>query len=286
MRDLEFEPAVTILAGKLGTAEGEGPALCLSQLGACAVPTMLAGLQSSNPIERRNAAYAVGDYNSRMGPMDAARLAAVLPGLLRDADARIRRAACYAAEKNWEPTLAPRLAEMLGDENVEVRRAARSCLSMHRDDSQISVYKKIVEEDGLAASEAIILLWGDDFSREQLVHFFSSTNLPVVSTAFTRLRRQDLTLKEIEPLLTNSLAMARMMGLGALAQIGDKEAVTRIVAMLRDSNEAVRWSVRSRLRQLTGQKLGSDPAAYEKWWAKNKNDFTPHPPFGPGAGNP
>jgi hypothetical protein len=135
----------------------------------------------------------------------------------------------------------------------------------------------MVEEDGLAASKAITLLDPRSFSRQEMVHFFSSTNLPVVSTAFTMLRHQDLGMKEIEPLLTNSLVMARMMGLGALTEIGDRAAVDRIVVMLRDSNEAVRWTVRARLRRLTGQKLGPDPAAWEKWWAENKDNYTPHP---------
>jgi len=139
-----------------------------------------------------------------------------------------------------------------------------------------------VEQDGLPAASAINLLGRDDFSREQLVHLFSSTNLGVVSTAFAMLRRQNLELNEIEPLLTNSLGLARMMGLRALTQIGDKAAVERIVAMLQDPNEVVRWGVRARLRLLSGQKLGPDPAAYEKWWAENKNDFTAAPSSGRG----
>ena len=38
MRDLEFEPAVPILASELRTAEGSGPAHCLAQFGARALP--------------------------------------------------------------------------------------------------------------------------------------------------------------------------------------------------------------------------------------------------------
>ncbi len=279
MRDLEFEPAVPILAAKLATAEGQAAASCLSQLGGCAVPAVLAASKSSNPIERRLAASAMVNIKD-------ARLAAAVPGLLGDADARIRRYACDTARMNWDAAFSPRLAQILGDKEQDVRRAACDCLAEHRDESQIPVYRKMVEDDGLAASGAMQLLFRENFSREQLIHFFSSTNLPVVSTAYRHLQHQNLELKEIEPLLTNSLVMARLMGLGALTQIGDKEAVDRIVAMLRDPNEGVRWHVRARLRQLTGQKLGPDPAAYEKWWAENKNNFTPHPPSGPGLERP
>jgi hypothetical protein len=57
--------------------------------------------------------------------------------------------------------------------------------------------------------------------------------------------------------------------------MNDKPAVERMVSMLHDSSEAICWRVRSNLRRATGQKLGADPAAYEKWWAENKDTFTP-----------
>jgi HEAT repeat protein len=83
--------------------------------------------------------------------------------------------------------------------------------------------------------------------------------------------------EELSPLMTNSLPMARMMALGVLARIGDRAAVEAIVSMLRDPHETIRWRVRSTLRHLTGQKLGADPAAYEKWWAENKGTYVPRP---------
>jgi hypothetical protein len=112
--------------------------------------------------------------------------------------------------------------------------------------------------------------------REQLVRLLSYTNLPTISIAFNRLRN-DITLDEVSPLITNSLPIARMMALGVLGQIGNKPAVDRMVSMLHDPNEAIRWRVRSNLRHATGQQLGADPAAYEKWWAENKETFTPRP---------
>jgi hypothetical protein len=275
MRDLEFEPEVSLLAGKLGTAGGKGPAFCLSQLGGWAVPAVLESSKSSNPIERRSAAWA-------MQGMEDARLTAAVPRLLVDADTRTRCDACRAARRNWDATFVPRLLELLSDPSGEVRGVASECLKEHRDASQIPVYRKLVEQDGLAASSAISLLGRDDFSRDQLVQLFSSTNLTVVSTAFAMLEHQSLELNEIEPLLTNYLGFARMMGLRALNHIGDKAAVDRMVAMLRDPTEVIRWGVRARLRLLSGQKLGPDPAAYEKWWAKSKKDFKPRPPDSPG----
>lgn len=140
--------------------------------------------------------------------------------------------------------------------------------------------RKMVEEDGPAASKAIVLLPANQDvpgTREQLVGLFSSTNLPVVATAFSQLCYQNLTLNEIAPLLASPLPQARLMGIGALARIGDKADVDRLVASLHDPNEAIRWLVRSNLRRLTGQKIGADPAAWEKWWAESKDTFTPQP---------
>ncbi len=277
MRDLEFEPAIPMLAGKLQPTDGPAAALyCLSKLGKHAVPVMLAASRSPDPNERRLAV-------ENMEVMEDARLTAAMPGLLGDPDARVRSSACYSAVRNWDAAFIPRLEELLGDSNADVRSAACCCLGehMHGDNTQIPIFMKLLEEDGVAAPEAIKLLDQRSFSREQLVHLLSSTNLPVVGTGFGLLRNQNLKIEEIEPLLTNSLAMARMMGLQALTEIGDKKAVDRIVAMLREPNEAIRWHVRARLRLLTGQKLGPDPAAWEKWWATNKNNFNPRPSSGP-----
>ena len=96
--------------------------------------------------------------------------------------------------------------------------------------------------------------------------------------AARRLRAENLDPTELAPLLTNSQPHVRMLGLGALVRIGDKATIERIVSSLRDPSEAIRWMVRSNLRRITGQKLGADPAAWEKWWAENKETFAPPPP--------
>jgi hypothetical protein len=272
MRDLEFESAVPIFAEKLGTVGGETLALCLSEIGA--VPAVLSALNSANPIERRQGALAASGHNSPSGAMEDARLAAAVPGLLADADPRNRRDGCYVARANWDPAFGPRVAELLGDSDEEVSSAAIQCLSGHVERSMFPVYRKMIAEDLPGASNAIHLTW-EEFTSDQLIHCLASTNQDVADFAFGKLRYKNLTLNEIEPLLTNPLVSARMMGLGALFQIADKDAVDRIFAMLRDPDEGVRWNVRARLRGLTGQKLGPDPAAWEKWWAENKKDFIP-----------
>jgi HEAT repeat protein len=136
----------------------------------------------------------------------------------------------------------------------------------------------MLAEDGPPSMFAVQMMGKDgaEIPRDQLVRLLSYTNLPTVSMAFNYLRK-DITLDEVSPLITNSLPIARMMALGSLGRIGEKPAVERMVSMLHDSNEAIRWRVRSDLRKITGQKLGADPGAYEKWWAENKDTFTPQP---------
>ena len=183
----------------------------------------------------------------------------------------------------WDPIFVPRLTDLLRDGDEDVRSEALYCLSTHQLDldAQLPAYWKMVEEDGPAASKAMVLLNSRQdvaLTREQLVRLLSSTNPPVRSLAAGRLCRENLDPNELALLLTNSLPHVRLLGLGALLRIGDKAAIERIVASLRDPNEAIRWMVRSNLRRLTGQKLGADPAAWEKWWAENKETFTPPPP--------
>jgi HEAT repeat protein len=210
-------------------------------------------------------------------------LATALLKLLGDDDVQIRRKACEAVGANWNPIYVPRLTDLLRDGDEEVRSAAFSCLRVHILDleAQLPAYRKMVEEDGLAAPMAMRLLGSRQdvaFTREQLVRLLSSTNLPVPSLAAERLLRENPDPNELAPLLTNSLPHLRLVGLNTLLRMGDKAAIDRIVSMLRDPNEAIRWMVRSNLRRLTGQKLGADPAAWEKWWTENKETFTPLPP--------
>jgi HEAT repeat protein len=265
MQDLEFEPVLPILASKLRDPASRGVASCLPQFGSRAVSIIVASAKSSDPVEQ----HAVADA---LGMVKAPELCAAIPELLRSTDPEIRQNACYAAMNNWDDSFAPRMVELLNDTDNRVRGAASYYLGQHRDESRLPTYQKMVKEDGLAASQAITLLQGASFSREELIRFFASTNLPVVSTAFSRLR-YTLTVDELDPLLNNSLPMARLMALGELNRIKDKPAIDKMVAMLGDSNETVQWRVRNSLRRIWGQKLGADPAAYEKWWKENRDTF-------------
>jgi hypothetical protein len=282
MRDVEFEPAVPISASELRTAVGYGPAHCLAQFGTRVLPIVMAGAQSTDRSDRRLAVSIMADrQEARFGsrPINSS-LGAPLLKLLGDDDAWVRQKACEAVAVNWDPLFAPSLTELLRDSDEDVRSSALNCLNSHQTDleTQLPALRKMVEEDGPAASKAMNLLTTRQdagLTREQLVRLLSSTNLPVVLMALARLRENNLSPGELAPLLTSSLPHARLAALGALRRMGDKVAVEYMISCLRDPNEAIRWMVRSNPRRLTGQKLGADPAVWEKWWADNKETFTP-----------
>jgi HEAT repeat protein len=271
MRDLEFEPAVPLLTVLLRRPDGLAQGFsCLRQFATRAVPVVLASMKSSEPEERRLACLAASQMkDSRLGPASVT--------LLGDENARTRATACYAIGNNWDDALAPRLVEKLSDPSEEVQTAACSILKQHPNESMLPIYRKLLEDDTVAAGKAVQLAGVESYSRTELMHLFSSTNLSVVSTVFNRFPFT-LTVDEVEPLLINSLPMARLMGLGELTRMSSKPTIDRMVSMLRDPNEIVQWRDRSALRLLTGQKLGADPAAYEQWWKENRETFTPRPP--------
>ena len=269
MADLEFEPAIPFLAARMRHENGEAAAHCLPQFGSRAAPAVLDALNDSDEIVRRYGLVAAGE-------MSDSRFVEPIIKLMEDKDPRTRLNACYAATQNWDNKLAEPMVRLLRDPEPAVVRAAHSCLRRHVQDVTIDsdTLKHMLSQDGPQSLFALEKIGIQGIPREQLVHLLSYTNLPTVSVAFNQLRK-DITLDEVTPLMTNSLPMAHMIALSMLGQMADKPAVERMVSMLHDPNEAICWRVRSNLRRATGQKLGSDPDAYEKWWAENKETFTP-----------
>jgi Uncharacterized protein conserved in bacteria (DUF2330)/HEAT repeats len=273
MVDLEFEPAIPLLAERMRRENGEAAAHCLPQFGSLAVPTVLNALADSDSAVRRRALPAVSE-------MSDPQFVEPLLKLMKDKDAKIRIRVCYASYNNWNDRFVNPLLRLIRDPEPGVASAAQYCLRNHMRDINVdpTILQQMLAEDGPPSMFAVQMMGthGRELPREQLVRCLSYTNLPTVSMAFNYLRK-DITLDEVTPLMTNSLPIARMIALGSLARIGDKAAVERMVSMLHDPNEAIRWRVRSDLRRATGQKLGADPDAYEKWWAENKETFTPRP---------
>lgn len=127
MRDLEFEPEIPLLVSKLGAKSGGVAAECLRRCGSQIIPALLASLQSSNVMVRRPAAWALSE-------LEDSRVQKLVPALMSDPDARVRLSGCFAAEANWDPGFAPRVKELLNDDDACVRVAAANLWLGHPKD--------------------------------------------------------------------------------------------------------------------------------------------------------
>lgn len=270
MHDLEFNPAIPILSDKLNGVGCKDAAHSLRQLGAVAVPLLTAAAKSSDSAKRKAAV-------SAMVEMRLPGLTEPICVLLTDPDAAIRVKACYAAGTNWDEALAPRLIRMLGDSDPRVRSAAGFIVGTHWNDSYDPLFQQVLQEDVPTVIEAAKFFNVRRLPRPEIVSLFKSKRLPVVARAFNALRHT-LTLEEVAPLLASTIPRVRLMGLGALAEISDKSALDHMIVMMQDTHEYVRWMARRWFRHATGQRLGSDRGAYEKWWTENKESFTPPAP--------
>jgi hypothetical protein len=272
MADLEFEAAIPFLTARMLRENGEAAAHALPQYESLAVPAILATFKDSNAVVRKRAALAASET------VDGRLIDPVLT-LMEDKDAGVRKYACYAAAANWDQRFAEPLFRLNGDSDPGVVSTARYCIERHLKEVNVDTarLRQIASEDGPASLVALqVLEIRHEVTHEDLVQFLGSTNLPTLSMAFTPIR-YELKVEELDRLITNSLPSARLMAVGVLARIAEKAAVDRLVSMLRDPNEGVRWRVRSAFRRLTGQKLGAEPAAYEKWWAENKESYVRKP---------
>jgi HEAT repeat protein len=234
------------------------------------VPTVLQALSDADPAVRKSALLVAGELS------DPQFVAPVLK-LLEEKDPQTRKRACYAAQQNWDRQFVSPMMHRLCDPDPETARAAQFCLQRRFSDVTLdsATLRRLLVQDSPASQIALqVLETRGEVSRPDLLRSLGSTNLPVVSIAFNQLR-YTVQLDELSPLITNSLPMARMMALGVLVRMADKPAVDRVVSMLHDPNETIRWRARSALRRLTGQKLGAEPAAYEKWWTEHKDTYSP-----------
>ncbi len=274
LADLAFGPALPMYTGALRTPEGRTLTWHLPQFGLRAVPLLLAGLTSTNLSERRLAV-------APMFELKDPRLAAALPALFDDPDPRIRAAACRAATGNWDRSFAPRLAQLLSDPDSRVGWAACEPLQFHREDcaQNIPLYQKLAEEKGVAIYPAMRLLHAHQLpapTASVVALLITNEGVPMQEAQWF-LRGRKVPLDEIMALLTSRSPALRADGLIFLLGLRDRPGTAQIVAMLRDPDEAVRSQARRFLRMLSGQELGPEPEAWEKWWAQNKDTFTPVP---------
>jgi len=280
MRDLEFEPALSVFTDLLGTKYGYFAVEGLARFQTDAVPAILAAVQSTNPVVRVNT---VSIFNRHYGSISDPRLTEAAVTWLKDSEPEVRMAGIetLADYLNWNPKNAEPLVAMMRDEDARVRHAAFFTLPRFRGDLERfapDFREMLKDKDPGIQSAGLQILQRFDMviPREDLLRFFNSSDPETVSWAFTQMVRQDekISADEAMVLLQNSQPLARQLGLRALDRNPEKQSVELALPLLRDPDEIVRLKATQTLRALTGQQFTEDQAdEWAKWWTKNKTNF-------------
>jgi HEAT repeat protein len=265
--DARVAPAVAALLKDPEPEVRQAAAEALGALGDARTLDALvaAALDAAQPLEVRLAALrAAGDMNDASVPErlhaawhdpDAVVRAAMVEIMaqrkplpldsliftLADADAKVRAAALEGLREARGPRVEPAVAALLKDPEPAVREAAAETLAT------------------LPDAAAVPALMGalNDKSRE------------VREQAAYGLGARDA--KEAVPALLTLAADpdgdVREVAANVLGRLKDKRAVEPLIAMLGDPEPATRKAALSALRAITGQKLGADAVAWEKWWS-------------------
>ena len=299
MHDLEFEPAVPIVAQILPLPEGAIAAPLLSQLGPSAVPILIAACKGSNSTERINASAGLG------WPKDS-RFVEPLLNLLKDEMPQVRLHALQGVGLNWDPRFIEPLISLFRDAHPEIRSQAAQCLRLNDPGERPQVYLELLKDADpdvqLCALQVLSRTNGAAIPRAELLRLLGSSRSqtvflalsllgtgqaplghaqPQVQHPFTKVREEKSRLSSAEaaPLTTNQITMARLAGLKILQQNADGDALELTLPLLRDTNSIVRNRAFAVLRTVSGWDISeNDPAKWEQWWTANKGTFSTRKP--------
>jgi len=280
MRDLKFEPAMSVFADLLGTKYGYFAVAGLANFQNDAVPALLAAFQNTNPVVRANvASIFTRHYSSISDP----RLTEAAATWLKDSEPEVRMAGVETLTEysNWNPKNAASLVAMLHDEDARVRHAAFFALPRFRGEMEkyIPDFLQMLKDknpgvqfSGLEMLQRLQM----DIPLADLLPFLKSSDPEILGTAFSQISRQGEKISDDDArvLLESPQPLARQLGLRALDQNPEKQSVELALPLLRDPDEIVRLKAAQTLRALTGQQFSEDQAdEWAKWWAEHKAGF-------------
>lgn len=237
----------------------------------------------------------------RLGALRAAeanperRFVDTVVDLLRDPELEVRQEAGGYLSNHEPPERTPFYLTLMRDADPKVRRSAPWIASwINRYATSEAVFQEALrllkdpdDQVRLSALHALYQMHDKEVPRADLLPFLSSPFSVVRGEAYHMLppappgpdtEKPTLAPSEMSGLLTNRTAKARLEALKALSQIGDAEAVERILPLLTDPNKLVRHRAFFVLRKLTGQELSdTDASKWQAWWQANKASFRPKP---------
>ena len=125
---------------------GEQAAIALASMGRQTLGVLTQQLDSSNPVVRRNAAWAIGELTNMM-PGERSGAVPQLINLLGDSDAWVRMAAARALGELRDERALTRLIATLSDDNWRVRELAVWALSEMKDDRAVTALCNVLLSD-------------------------------------------------------------------------------------------------------------------------------------------
>jgi hypothetical protein len=294
MHDLEFQPALPVLAAALPGLEGGAAAGVLWHFGAGAVPILVSACRSTNSIERIHAASILQSLHDQ-------RLVEPLLTLLKDEVPQVRFHAVMATTSNWDPRFVDPLISLFRDPRPQIHHQAVRWLKLHEPADRAPIYLELLNDPNpdvqWCALAVVSQINRSVIPRAALLRLLGSSRLETVSLALNLLRGDQsrnlppgpwsqllppsvpeqtnpLSSAEAAPLMTNQFTMARLMGLKVLRENADAKAVELALPLLRDTNSIVRNRVFALLQTVSGQDIPqNDPTKWEQWWAANKATF-------------
>jgi HEAT repeat protein len=298
MQDLEFEPAIQVLAKCLPLPEGKVAAGVMARCGSAALPILVSACGSSNSIQRINAA-------SGLQSLKDPSLVDTLLALLHDDLPQVRFHAVTAVIANWTPRFIDPLITLFRDPQPQIRSQAVNWLALKETADRAPIYVNLLKDPNLDVQACALRVLARfnrvAIPRTDLLRLLGSSRVDVVSLALNTLQdnrsmdpvqpwnpealpgkageKKRLPSAEAAILLTNQLTLARLMGLRVLQQNGDAKAVELTLPLIKDTNSIVRSRAFAVLQTVSGQNVSEkDPAKWEAWWAANKDSFTPRRP--------
>jgi hypothetical protein len=282
MRDLEFEPALSVFGDWLGTKYGYFAVEGLARFQADAVPALLAAFQNTNPAVRVNAASI---FTRHYGSISDPRLTHVAVAWLKDSEPEVKMAGIETLTEysNWNPTNAELLVPMLRDPDRGVRHELAFALPRFRNDlgKYIPVFYEMLKDKDLnirvSAVEMLERL-SVPIPVEDLLPLFNVHDDLSLGLVGQALYREDVSNDEVIPLLQNPEPLVRLVALRILYENANKQSVELALPLLKDPDELVRLKAAQTLRRLTAQNFSEDQAdEWGNWWKTNKSQFVPVP---------
>ena len=243
MRDLEFEPALSIFGDWLGTKYGYFAIEGLARFQTDAVPALLAAFQNTNPIVRLNAASI---FNRHYGTILDPRLTAAALTWLKDSEPEVRTAgiSMLTEYRNWNPTNAELLVPMLRDPDRRVRHELAFALPRFRNDLEkyIPAFQEMLKDQDpdirVSAVEMLDRL-SVPIPVEDLLPLFNLQDSLSVGFVAQALYHEEVSNGEIITLLQNPEPSARMVALNIFSKNANKQSVELALPLLRDPDELV-----------------------------------------------